>query len=111
MQKYIDKFKKSSSPEPLGQFQPNLAQVSLDEEDSSLFKWRAHSFPRGDNYEITKIHYKFEKSSSPGPLGQFQPNLPQSMLGCGRFKFVQMKGSAFFQGEIITKLRKYIEQF
>ena len=79
MQKYIDKFKKSSSPEPLGQFQPNLAQVSLDEEDSSLFKWRAHSFPRGDNYEITKIHYKFEKSSSPGPLGQFQPNLPQNI--------------------------------
>ena len=29
MQKYIDKFQKSSSPEPLGQFQPNLAQIIL----------------------------------------------------------------------------------
>ena len=27
--KYIDKIKKSSSPKPLGQFQPNLAQSIL----------------------------------------------------------------------------------
>ena len=35
----------SSSPEPLGQFQPNL--VFLGEEDPSLFKWRATPFPKG----------------------------------------------------------------
>ena len=42
-------------------------------------------------------------SSSPEPLGQFQPNLAQSILGWMGFKFVQMKGRALFQGEIITK--------
>ena len=42
-------------------------------------------------------------SSSPEPLGQFQPNLAQSILGWRGFKFVQMKGPALFPGEIITK--------
>ena len=42
-------------------------------------------------------------SSSSEPLGQFQPNLAQSILGWRGFKFVQMKGPALFQGEIITK--------
>ena len=42
-------------------------------------------------------------SSSPGPLGQFQPNLAQSILGWREFKYVQMKGPTVFQREIITK--------
>ena len=42
-------------------------------------------------------------SSSPEPLGQFQPNLAQNILGWRGFKFVQTKGPALFQGEIITK--------
>ena len=50
-------------------------------------------------------------SSSPEPLGQLQPNLAQIILGWRGFKFIQMKGSALFQGEIITKLRKYIDKF
>ena len=53
----------------------------------------------------------FTFSSSPEPLCQFQPNLAQRILGCRGFKFVQMKGSAFFQGEIIMKLWKYIDKF
>ena len=36
-------------------------------------------------------------------LDQFQPNLAQSILGWRRFKFVQMKGHALFQGEILMK--------
>ena len=44
--------------------------------------------------------------SSPGPLGQLQPNLSQCILGWRRFKFVQMKGPALFQGEIITQIVK-----
>ena len=39
--------------------------------------------------------------SSPEPLGQFQPNLAQSILGWRGFKFVQMKGHALPKGEII----------
>ena len=39
--------------------------------------------------------------SSWEPLGQFQPNMTQSILDW--FKFIQMKGRVLFQGEIITK--------
>ena len=42
-------------------------------------------------------------TSSQEPLGQFQPNLAQSILGLREFNIVQMKGPALFQGEIITK--------
>ena len=42
-------------------------------------------------------------SSTPEPLGEFEPILAQIMLGWRGFKFVQMKGPALFQGEIITK--------
>ena len=68
--KYIDEIKKSSSPEPLSQFQPNylvnlltkfknllllnqwanfnqtLHKASLGEGDSSLFKWGALPFSK-----------------------------------------------------------------
>ena len=42
-------------------------------------------------------------SSSPDSLGQFQPNLAQSILGWRGFKIVQMKCQTLFLGEIITK--------
>ena len=45
-------------------------------------------------------------SSSQEPLGQFQPNLAQSILGWRGFKFVQMKGHTLSQGEIIAKILK-----
>ena len=68
-------------------------------------------FPRGDNYEIVKIQWRNLKTwSSPEPLGQFQPKLAQSILGWRGFKFLQMKGPALFQGKIITKLWKYIDE-
>ena len=53
-------------------------------------------FPRGDNYEITTL--TTFKNLSPEPLDQWQ-----SILGRREFKFVQMKGHALFQGEIIMK--------
>ena len=39
-----------------------------------------------------------------------QPNLAQCILWWRGFKFVQMKGPVYFQGEIITKERKYIDK-
>ena len=45
----------SSSPEPLGWFQPNLVQSIFGWRDTILFKWRARPFPRGDIFEIAKI--------------------------------------------------------
>ena len=47
-------------------------------------------------------------SSSPEPLGQFQPNLAQSILGWRGFTFFQIKGPALSKGQIITKWWKYI---
>ena len=44
-------------------------------------------------------------SSSLEPLGQFQPNLAQSILG---WRGCSNGGPAIFLGEIITKKRKYI---
>ena len=49
-------------------------------------------------------------SSSPEPLGQFHPNLAQSIPGWKGFKFVQMKGHALLQEEIIIKKQKYIDE-
>ena len=49
-------------------------------------------FPRGDNYSIVKIHWRNLKSS-PEPLGQFQPNSAQNILGWRWFKFIQMKSN------------------
>ena len=37
--------------------------------------------------------------------------MAQIIFGWREFKFVQMKGPSFYQGEIITKLRKYINKF
>ena len=49
----------SSSPEPLGQFQPNLAQSSRWVKGIQVCSnnW-PRPFPRGDNYEIAKIHWR-----------------------------------------------------
>ena len=49
-------------------------------------------------------------SSSQQPLSQFQPNLVQSILEWREFKFVQMKGRVFSQGEINTKYSKYNDE-
>ena len=76
-----------SSPEP-------KAQVSFSDQNLSVVRRRRRRCRR-------KL-FTF-LSSSPEPLGQFQPNLAQSILGWRGLKFVQMKGPAFFQGEIITK--------
>ena len=40
-----------------------------------------HRFQSGYNYEIAKTQFWNLKKSSPEPVGQFQPNLPQSILG------------------------------
>ena len=66
----------------------------------------SHPFPKEDNYEKWKYIDEILKSSSPEPLGQFQPNKAESILGWRRFKFVQVKDPTHFQGEIITKITK-----
>ena len=52
-------------------FNQTWHKASLGEGDLSLFKWGPHPFPRGDNYEITKIRWKIKKiifSRTTGPI-------------------------------------------
>ena len=77
-----------SSPEP-------KAQVSSSDQNLSVVRRRCR------RCRCRKLF--IFSSSSPEPLGQFQPNLAQSVLGLRGFKFVQMKSPALFQGEIIMK--------
>ena len=74
-----------SSPEP-------KAQVSSSDQNLSVVRRRCR---------CRKLF--IFSSSSPEPLGQFQPNLAQSVLGLRGFKFVQMKNPVLFQGKIIMK--------
>ena len=64
--------------------------------NSSLLKEAPHLFSSGDYYEIVKYIDKI-KESSPEPLGQFQPNLAQRILGLRKFKFVHMKKTVLLQ--------------
>ena len=101
----------SSSPEPLGQFQPNLAQSISGWREFKFVQMKGPSFFQGDI--ITKWRKNIDeikKSSSPGPLSQFQANLAQSILGWRGFNFFQIKVPALFQGEKITKWLKYIDE-
>ena len=61
----------------------------------------------GDNWEIININWQLLKNFFHRTTW---PILTQSILGCRGFKFAQMKGPFFFQGEIITKLWKYIDE-
>ena len=49
----------SFSPEPLGRFQPNLAQSTLEVKGIHICSNDdPHLFPRGDNNEIAKFHLR-----------------------------------------------------
>ena len=72
------------------------AQVTFSDQNLSVVcRYRRHC------WRCRKL-FTFS-SSSPEPLGQFQPNLTQSILWWRGFKFLQMKGPVLFQGETITK--------
>ena len=49
-------------------------------------------------YEIVKIHWKKKKSSSQEPVGQFQPNLAESILGWTVYKFNLWRATHFPKG-------------
>ena len=92
-------------------FNQTWHKASSGEGDSSCLNEGSRGpFPRGHNYEIWKNFDEIKKKLSSRTTGQFQPNLAQCILGWRGFKFVQMKDSALFQGEIITKWWKYIDE-
>ena len=116
--KWIDYFLKSFSPDILGQFNLNLTQSIFELRKlrflahlSWKLKWAFLITCRPSSVcpsicpsvclSVCKL-FTFS-SSSPEPLGQFQPNLAQSIPGWRGFKFVQMKGPTLLKGEIIMK--------
>ena len=56
-----------------------------------MYRWVMKIIIKG-RYTLMKI----KKYSSAEPLGQFQPDLAQSILWWGGIKFVQMKGHTLF---------------
>ena len=87
----------SSSPEPLGQFQPNMAQNKLGYWEFNLFKRRALSSTYNNKH--WNFFYKFfSRNTAPisTKLGTKHPLVRE-------FKFAQMKDPALFQGEITAQ--------
>ena len=63
------------------------------------------AFPRGDNYEIPK---KKLKSSTPEPLGQYQPNSPRNHLWVKELLVCSNEGpQPFHRGDIYEIEKKY----
>ena len=83
-------------------FNQTWHKASFVARDSSLFKWRVHPFPRGDNYQIAKIHWRnlitsFSRTTEPilTKLGTMHPWV-KGIEVCSN------RGPCLFQGEIIT---------
>ena len=69
-----------------------------DDQDSSLFKWRAPPFLRVDNNYIAKIQWQNLKIFFSITAGLISIEFG-TMHSWRRFKFVQMKGPSYFLGE------------
>ena len=54
----LTKFKNVFLKNHLSNFNKTWHNAFFGEGESSLFKWRAPPFSRGDNYEIAKIHWR-----------------------------------------------------
>ena len=59
--KYIDEIKNLLLQNHWANFNQTWNKAYLIEGNLGFFKWRAHPFPRGDNYEIVKIHWRNKK--------------------------------------------------
>ena len=82
------------SAEPLGHFQPNLAE-------SIRFNFFLYEVPtpsqRGNNYKIVIMHRQIFKSPSPELLDKFYLNLPQSLLEWRGLFFLKLRTKIFFK--------------
>ena len=94
-----EKTSTTSPPGPLCQFQPHLAQKTLGLRGLHFFQMKDLAlFLRGDtcNNNKLKLIDKFWKSSPSSTIHE------TNYFWVKGFKFVQFKGHAFFQGQIIA---------
>ena len=81
--------------------------ISTKHGTKHFFGERDSTSSRRDNDgRVKKLMVKCKKNFS---LRQFQPNWTQSFLGWRKLIFVQRKGHALLQEEIITEQQKYID--
>ena len=86
-------------------FQPNLAYSNLGEYNSTLFKWRAKPFSKGEittKYQNTLTKFK-QKSSSPGSQDQFYLILAQNIFKWRKFAVSSNEGHVLIHREMIPK--------
>ena len=88
-------FSSSYSPEPLCQFQANLAQSILGWREFRFIQMKGHTLFQGEIIRKKQKYIDKIFKSSPEPLGQFQPNLEQSILGWRGFNFEQIRTIQF----------------
>ena len=102
----------SSSPEPLSQFQPNLAQSILGWRGFTIVQKKGPTlFQREIIKEQGKYIVEIKKSSSPEPLSQFQANLAQSIFGWRGFNFFSNEGSWGDNCKIVKIHWQYLKMF
>ena len=90
----------------------NLIVIFTYKETILVHVWILAHLTKGLTYRCCCCRQLFTLFSSfQEPLGQFGPNLAQSMLVLWEVKFVKMKGHTLFQGEIIVTLWKNIDDF
>ena len=88
----------------------NLIVIFTYKETILVHVWILAHLTKGLTYRCCCCRQLFTLFSSfQEPLGQFGPNLAQSMLVLWEVKFVKMKGHTLFQGEIIVTLWKNID--
>ena len=93
-----------SSPEP-------KAKHPCEKGIQFWFKWRPLPFSKGDNYEISKIHWQIKKPFLQNCWANFNQTWHKSTVGEGNSSLFKWRPPSLSKGEIITKLRKYIDKF
>ena len=89
----------TSSPEPLGQFQPNFNKKHPWVEGIQFCSNEgSRPFPRGDNRKKVKLNWKYLKIFFSRTTGQFQPNLAKASLGGGDSILIKWRIRTFSKG-------------
>ena len=93
------------------QFEANMAQCIPGAGNSSLCQKGLRLFPRGDNYDIAKIHWRNLKYLLlNNNWAKFIHTWHKASLGDEDSSLFQKMALPFFQGEKIKKWRKYIDE-
>ena len=95
---FIDEFKKLLLKNHCANFNQTWHKATFGKDNLSLFKWRATPFPKEDNYETAKIHWRNLKIFFFRTIGLISTKL--------RIKHPWVKGTQGFtnKGNLIMKM-------